>query len=336
MNKRIISLVLAIVSVFALSCSGFASVGTRSIEIGYNDIKIELNGKVINPTDANGNAVEPFIYNGTTYLPVRGVGNALGLDVNWNASTRTVVLTGSPDGVSSSAPIDIFYPEFSVPKLDSVVGSYAYGGNYVLGTGDSIAYYYNSQKFENTDYLKKYGELLQSYGFSKDSGAPASFSYTNHISRITVAVSIDQLSGIVTVLVMALPVLDGTEIELMAKAFQLSTDLHDLCNTWMIILGHDTFGNNVVNTIKNTVKTLDSYIEVYNSADRGYSSSVSQAFQYVYDQLDLAGALVTNLSSYAVYSSSNYSSNCYELSTEELGVYSDAQMCFTNYFSNLS
>ena len=51
-----------------------------------------MDGKEIVPVDASGNVVEPFIIDGTTYLPVRAVSSALGLDVSWNDQTKTVEL----------------------------------------------------------------------------------------------------------------------------------------------------------------------------------------------------------------------------------------------------
>lgn len=42
--------------------------------------------------DANGNPVEVFIYNGTTYLPVRAVGEAVGKAVQWESKTSSVYI----------------------------------------------------------------------------------------------------------------------------------------------------------------------------------------------------------------------------------------------------
>lgn len=61
----------------------------------YNDIKITLNGERIKPKDANGKTVEPFIIDGTTYLPVRAVAEALDLDVSWDGETSTAILKGA-------------------------------------------------------------------------------------------------------------------------------------------------------------------------------------------------------------------------------------------------
>ena len=56
---------------------------------------VEYNGKAQKMTDANGGAVYPMLYNGTTYLPIRAVSDMLDVDVTWNQNTRTVALVKS-------------------------------------------------------------------------------------------------------------------------------------------------------------------------------------------------------------------------------------------------
>lgn len=68
----------------------------KTIEVDYLDIKLVVNDKEVTPKDANGNVVEPFAYNGTTYLPVRAVGEALGKSVRWEGETKTVHLGELP------------------------------------------------------------------------------------------------------------------------------------------------------------------------------------------------------------------------------------------------
>ncbi len=76
----------------------------RGAYLDYHDMSVTLDGKKLDLRDANGQAVEPFTINGTTYLPVAAIGEALGLDVAWDADTQTVVLTsgGSQSSASSS------------------------------------------------------------------------------------------------------------------------------------------------------------------------------------------------------------------------------------------
>ena len=65
---------------------------SQTVDIVYRNIKITLDGKEITPKDVDGNIVEPFVINGTTYLPVRAIANALGLPVGWDEPTSTVKL----------------------------------------------------------------------------------------------------------------------------------------------------------------------------------------------------------------------------------------------------
>lgn len=64
---------------------------SRRIEVS-SGVSIYVDDVKLNPRDANGNPVEVFIYNGTTYLPVRAVSEALEVPVQWDGSTRSVYL----------------------------------------------------------------------------------------------------------------------------------------------------------------------------------------------------------------------------------------------------
>ncbi len=80
--------------------------GTLQKNVTYRDIKIVVDGNEIIPTDANGNPVEPFIIDGTTYLPVRAVANAFGKEVGWDDATNTVYLGVQP--VVNTAAVGIY------------------------------------------------------------------------------------------------------------------------------------------------------------------------------------------------------------------------------------
>ena len=51
---------------------------------------MEFNNDAVPMTDANGKAVEAFIYNGTTYVPIRAVSNAFGADIGYDRNTQTI------------------------------------------------------------------------------------------------------------------------------------------------------------------------------------------------------------------------------------------------------
>ncbi len=86
-NKKIICLVTATMLVGATSITAMAKVMEQEITVSYNDIKVTVNGEKITTNS------EPFIYKGTTYLPVRDVAEAVGKDVKWDNNTKTVALT---------------------------------------------------------------------------------------------------------------------------------------------------------------------------------------------------------------------------------------------------
>ena len=79
----------------------------RSIQV-EDGIGITLNGARFTPRDAAGKQVPVFLYNGTTYVPVRAISEAMGMDVSFNSATRTVQLTtadrtASQQGASSAS-----------------------------------------------------------------------------------------------------------------------------------------------------------------------------------------------------------------------------------------
>lgn len=73
--------------------TAMATVGTKAANLEYSNIKVTLDGTPVKLVDVNGNPVEPFIISGTTYLPVRAVAGAFGLNVDWDGATQTVLLT---------------------------------------------------------------------------------------------------------------------------------------------------------------------------------------------------------------------------------------------------
>ena len=100
MKKRLHELVAGVlIGTMLTSAIVFAKNEAEMIEALYSSIKIYVDGVKIEPKDASGKTVEPFIYNGTTYLPVRAVGEALGKTVTWDGATQSVYLGEKPGDV---------------------------------------------------------------------------------------------------------------------------------------------------------------------------------------------------------------------------------------------
>lgn len=68
-----------------------AALPSQWIEV-FTGVNIYIDDVKLDPRDANGNPVEVFVYNGTTYLPVRAVGEAVGKTVQWEGKTSSVYL----------------------------------------------------------------------------------------------------------------------------------------------------------------------------------------------------------------------------------------------------
>ena len=95
-NRRWKDMLLGAVVTLLISCMivpTLAFSGTRNETLSYNNITVTLDGSTLALRDGTGATVEPFIIDGTTYLPIRAIAQALGLDVTWNSKTQTVALT---------------------------------------------------------------------------------------------------------------------------------------------------------------------------------------------------------------------------------------------------
>ncbi|MBQ3404105.1 MAG: NPCBM/NEW2 domain-containing protein [Oscillospiraceae bacterium] len=92
-------------------------------------ISIVIDGQKLHPTDVNGKTVEPMIYQGTTYLPVRAVSSALGKAVYWDGPTYTVYL-GDMDG-------QLEYPTVMLKDMTSISDKFTTCDNLVDNYGTS-------------------------------------------------------------------------------------------------------------------------------------------------------------------------------------------------------
>ena len=115
MNKKMIFIYL-LTFIFILSLSTFASNYSEYINRTYSNIKIKLNGNYLSPKDEDGNIVEPFIINGTTYLPIRAIADALDLNVYWDNIMNTVVLS---EKSSSEKTAKYLQEKYNLPQATS-------------------------------------------------------------------------------------------------------------------------------------------------------------------------------------------------------------------------
>lgn len=91
-SMKLLTTAIVMTSTFAAGMAANNIVEVIQAEI-HRDMTIIVDGKVQSFEDANGSKVYPILYNGTTYLPVRAIGNLMKKDVGWDGTTKTITLT---------------------------------------------------------------------------------------------------------------------------------------------------------------------------------------------------------------------------------------------------
>lgn len=98
--------------------------GTKEIKTYIEPgITVKYNGEAQAMKDAVGNTVYPVLYEGTTYLPVRAVSNMLGVGVDWDEATQTVLLDSENNAAVVISPdketVDNFLNSLGTPGITS-------------------------------------------------------------------------------------------------------------------------------------------------------------------------------------------------------------------------
>lgn len=143
----------------------FAAGIYRQLDAYYNDVKIVIDGNQITPKDAAGKVVEPFIVDGTTYLPVRAVGEAFGKNVTWDGATSTVYI-GQVPGASAQLGKDI-----TAYQSDGRYYEYPQEGSFLMAGNK----YYNGVRFQGLSKAfynlnGQYSQISGKFGPTDDSG----------------------------------------------------------------------------------------------------------------------------------------------------------------------
>ena len=172
MKKRLQGFIAGTLSGVLLSGTVVALANTTTLyDVFVGGIKIVVDGQKINPKDANGKTVEPMIYNGTTYLPVRAVADALGKAVYWDGPNYTVYLGQIPNG-------SLQYPTVSITDMDNIGKDFYsvrtdkltdnYGNSYSSAIYSSVSGTRTYQTLLNMKYSRFKATLYVPKGCSSD------------------------------------------------------------------------------------------------------------------------------------------------------------------------
>jgi len=103
MKKKIMAGALAVM--LTLSTTVLAASTSQQITVNANQIKVVVDGKNI--------TADNFLYNGTTYLPLRAVSEALGKEVAYDSATQTATITSTGTSASEltmdATTADVYY-----------------------------------------------------------------------------------------------------------------------------------------------------------------------------------------------------------------------------------
>ncbi|TYA15368.1 copper amine oxidase N-terminal domain-containing protein [Paenibacillus faecis] len=91
-----IALAATLVSGTVLANTTFAAEATKTLKAVYSNIKLVYNGQTISSTSGQ----EPFVVDGSTYVPIRMAGEALGKSLYWDGAAKQIQIS------DLTAPID--------------------------------------------------------------------------------------------------------------------------------------------------------------------------------------------------------------------------------------
>lgn len=106
-----------------ISASMLASMGTgalaatklQEIKAYLNpEVRVQVDGTYVDLRDVKGNAIAPISYQGANYFPIRSISDALDIAVDYDETTKTIILGEKVDGVSIVAGFkDMYYTKDS-------------------------------------------------------------------------------------------------------------------------------------------------------------------------------------------------------------------------------
>ena len=124
LKERLKGIIIGLlISAISSATFALAKSGSEWLEAIYSDIKLSINGKNIVSKDVNGNSVDPFIVDGTTYLPVRAVASALDKRVEWDSDTHTVIISDSSKVIADFHHYTDYIPDKYIKVTDSEYAS---------------------------------------------------------------------------------------------------------------------------------------------------------------------------------------------------------------------
>ncbi len=179
------------------------------VDVYVDDVKVE-------PTDVNGNPVEVFVYNGTTYLPIRAIGKALGKPVQWEGKTNSAYV-GKHQGEKPAVwlkDLDYFTGrDWTIYNGKDNVGvehngaisadmrSYTFGNTYLINgqysaVSGTLFQKYDDRSDTEISTLKIYGDGELLYSADMKGGVKPLDFYVSVVGVLELKVVVEPISGV--------------------------------------------------------------------------------------------------------------------------------------------
>jgi hypothetical protein len=152
------TLIITLIFILCASSIAFSAQATRNITVSPNTATVTVNGE--KTTSDN------FNYNGTIYVPLRGVFEKAGFNVGWDQSTKTAKIT-EPDNLRFTEYVillnefkDIYYYNSCIDRIatnlqsNSLLTIKGFRDDLVKSQGDFILENYETMYYSDDTYIK--------------------------------------------------------------------------------------------------------------------------------------------------------------------------------------
>lgn len=158
----------------SLAMTSFAAGQSKTINVATG-VNLYMDDRQVIPTDANGNPVEVFIYNGTTYIPVRAVSELFDTPIQWDGQTYGVYI-GKHSSTKPAAYLEELEP-FTGETLKCtsnekvVLDNMGTRRSHVLGNDNWLYYEFDNVYYLNGTYSSMTGTLYQPKCYNNQTSA---------------------------------------------------------------------------------------------------------------------------------------------------------------------
>ncbi|MCR8630314.1 copper amine oxidase N-terminal domain-containing protein [Paenibacillus radicis (ex Xue et al. 2023)] len=145
MNKKMVMILVFITAVISSSFgSAYAAVNLEPINAFFNrGVSFVLKGDLWQPKDESGNPLTAIHYEGSNYLPVRALAEALKIQIDYDAASQKIYIGGKP---GEKTPI------FAMPmEIDNI---------YAILSKDPKETLVKNKKFQEVLKIDQYGDVI--------------------------------------------------------------------------------------------------------------------------------------------------------------------------------